>query len=158
MANAQSTARFISQTAPFSTLCQVAANTQDFYNHRIDPALDQWQAASDTLRALLLIPFQLIAPWAKQAAYNFLMLSAISLYTVFVVWRECSQHTWNCWLDDALEAIAWAEVLENIERPIEAIAVFIRATAFSIEHWVRKGLKATPSKVNRSLELAFQLS
>lgn len=82
---------------------QIKASAQQAIQS-VDAALGGWQRASDTPRALLLIPFQLVAPYAAIAIRNFLMLSAIALYTLFIVWRECSQHAWNCWLKDTIIA------------------------------------------------------
>lgn len=126
MANATTTANFVAQTIPFTTLCDRAVRTQDFYKQQIDPALEQWQAASDTLRAVLLIPCQVVAPYANAAVKNFIMLGFIACYTLFVVWRECAQHTWNCWMGDVLEALEMAQLLESLERPFEAVDQAIR--------------------------------
>lgn len=129
-------------------------SVQDFYKQRIDPALDNWQRASDTFRALLGGAFQLASPWLAIAIRNCLMVCAVTAYTLFVVWRECSQHVWDCCLDNATAQLDWADAYNASSAVVwQAIALAVFCTLVAAV--VRKVAVLAPAKIDCALATVF---
>jgi len=130
-----------------------ALQAQSFYFNTINPALDTWQQASDTMRALFIAPVQLVALYATIAAKNFILLSFSALYTLWIVWRECSQFVWDCWTVDTIEAIQVAHLLAGIERTLAVVGTVLSQIANAAKTWT----KASPRWADKALCFAFCL-
>jgi hypothetical protein len=130
-----------------------AQQAQSFYFNTINPALDTWQQASDTMRAIFMVPVDLLAPYAMVAAKNFILLVFSTLYTLWIVWRECSQFVWDCWTVDTIEAIQVAHLLAGIERTLAIVGAVLNRVANAAKTWT----KASPRWADKALCFAFCL-